>query len=162
MTDSRLCPQCGVPLASDAPQGLCPECLLRQEPSCQRTREATPPLSPTTPYSAGFTPPKPEDLAQHFPQLQIIELLGLAPSTVSKHMAVLHQAGLVETRKDGRWIYYGMTEEPELPCAQIALVMARDCLSGDRRIHDDARQLKHIRKMNRADLCVHYKTGTRS
>ena len=37
---------------------------------------------------------------------QIVEMLGLAPSTVSKHMAILHQAGLVESRKEGRWIYY--------------------------------------------------------
>ena len=30
---------------------------------------------------------------------QIIELLGLAPSTVSKHMSILKQARLVDTRK---------------------------------------------------------------
>ena len=29
MTAARLCPQCDKPLASDAPQGLCPECLLK-------------------------------------------------------------------------------------------------------------------------------------
>ena len=37
---------------------------------------------------------------------QIIELLQLAPSTVSKHMTVLKQARLVESRKQGRWTYY--------------------------------------------------------
>jgi len=42
---------------------------------------------------------------------QIIEMLGLAPSTVSKHMSILRQAGLVETRKEGRWIYYRLAEE---------------------------------------------------
>ena len=29
MSAARNCPQCGNPLSSDAPQGLCPECLLR-------------------------------------------------------------------------------------------------------------------------------------
>jgi tRNA A-37 threonylcarbamoyl transferase component Bud32 len=29
MTAARVCPQCGQPLSSDAPQGLCPECLLK-------------------------------------------------------------------------------------------------------------------------------------
>jgi tRNA A-37 threonylcarbamoyl transferase component Bud32 len=29
MTAARLCPQCEKPLAGDAPQGLCPECLLK-------------------------------------------------------------------------------------------------------------------------------------
>ena len=37
---------------------------------------------------------------------QITELFGLAPSTVSKHLSILFQAGLVESRKEGRWIYY--------------------------------------------------------
>ena len=37
---------------------------------------------------------------------QLIELIGLAPSTVSKHMSILRQARLVEARKEGRWVYY--------------------------------------------------------
>jgi ArsR family transcriptional regulator len=42
---------------------------------------------------------------------QIIELLGLAPSTISKHMSILKQAGLVVSRKDSRWVYYRLTED---------------------------------------------------
>lgn len=89
---------------------------------------------------------------------QIIELLKLAPSTVSRHMAVLHQAGLVETRKDGRWIYYRLADQPETPCACTALAMVRDCLATDGRIREDARRLKAIRKMSRDELCAHYRT----
>ena len=37
---------------------------------------------------------------------QITELFGLAPSTVSKHLSILFQAGLVESRKADRWVYY--------------------------------------------------------
>ena len=29
MTTARVCPQCGKPLPSDGPQGLCPACLLK-------------------------------------------------------------------------------------------------------------------------------------
>jgi DNA-binding transcriptional ArsR family regulator len=36
----------------------------------------------------------------------IVALLRLAPSTVSKHMAVLQRAGLVSSRRSGRWVYY--------------------------------------------------------
>jgi len=88
---------------------------------------------------------------------QIIKLLGLAPSTVSKHMAVLHQAGLVQTRKDGRWVYYRLAEEPALPCVRHALAMALECLGKDGRIREDARTLKGVRKMTREELCRHYK-----
>jgi ArsR family transcriptional regulator, arsenate/arsenite/antimonite-responsive transcriptional repressor len=44
---------------------------------------------------------------------QIIELLGLAPSTISKHMSVLKQAGLVVGRKDSRWVYYRLSEDKD-------------------------------------------------
>lgn len=89
---------------------------------------------------------------------QIIELLGLAPSTVSKHMAVLHQAGLVEIRKEGRWTYYRIAEEPDLPCARTALAMTLECLAKDERIRGDARRIKGIRRMSRDDLCAHYRS----
>ena len=89
---------------------------------------------------------------------QIIELLGLAPSTVSKHMAILHQAGLVETRKDGRWIYYRLAEATASPCVRTALAMALECLGDDAHTRQDARQLKRIRKMSRRELCKHYKS----
>jgi ArsR family transcriptional regulator len=37
---------------------------------------------------------------------QLIKMLGLAPSTVSKHMSILRQARLVQARKEGKWMYY--------------------------------------------------------
>lgn len=37
---------------------------------------------------------------------QIVSVLKLAPSTVSKHLAILEDAGLLESRKEGRWIHY--------------------------------------------------------
>ncbi len=37
---------------------------------------------------------------------QITELLGLAPSTVSRHMEILEHAGLIESFKQQRWVYY--------------------------------------------------------
>jgi ArsR family transcriptional regulator, arsenate/arsenite/antimonite-responsive transcriptional repressor len=41
---------------------------------------------------------------------QITALLELATATVSRHMSVLHAAGLVRSRKQGRWVYYGLAE----------------------------------------------------
>ena len=42
---------------------------------------------------------------------QIVELLKLSPSTVSKHLSILRSAGLVESRKDGRWVYYHLPKD---------------------------------------------------
>ncbi len=44
---------------------------------------------------------------------KITDFLNLAPSTVSKHMSVLKQAGLVESRKDSRWVYFRLAEESD-------------------------------------------------
>ncbi len=40
---------------------------------------------------------------------QIVSMLELAPSTVSKHLSILTNAGLLITRKRGRWHYYELT-----------------------------------------------------
>lgn len=41
---------------------------------------------------------------------QITEMLGLATPTVSRHMRVLQQAGLMKSRKDSRWVYYRLSD----------------------------------------------------
>lgn len=42
---------------------------------------------------------------------QIKELLQITGATVSRHMALLIQAGLVDSRKDGKWVYYRLQED---------------------------------------------------
>lgn len=39
-------------------------------------------------------------------QCELVEALGVSQSTVSSHMAILRRAGLVEARKDGRWMHF--------------------------------------------------------
>jgi DNA-binding transcriptional ArsR family regulator len=39
---------------------------------------------------------------------KLAERLGLAPSTVSHHMTVLVEAGLVAARPEGKWVYYAL------------------------------------------------------
>ncbi len=50
----------------------------------------------------------------------LIALLGLAQATVSRHLNLLVQAGLILGRKDGRWMHYrlpGRTARPEVRAA---------------------------------------------
>jgi len=84
---------------------------------------------------------------------QIVELLGLANSTVSKHMAILKQARLVDSRKDGRWIYYRLTDEEVLPEAAEATELLIRSLARDDTIREDARRLKEILKIDPEELC---------
>ncbi|MHC5039403.1 MAG: ArsR/SmtB family transcription factor [Planctomycetota bacterium] len=85
---------------------------------------------------------------------QIIALLELAPSTVSKHMALLHQAGLVNVRRDGRWRYYRLPGKSAPPATRSALKWIRDALAGNEVILRDARKLKSMGKTPPALTCA--------
>ena len=87
---------------------------------------------------------------------QIIEMLGLAPSTVSKHMSILRQAGLVETRKDGRWIYYHLADNA--PKSREILGWLQRHLKNDKRVLDDNKQLRRMQKMSKDELCQCYRS----
>ena len=87
---------------------------------------------------------------------QIVEMLGLAPSTVSKHLDVLHQAGLVESRKNGRWIYYRLPDAPSA-CVREAFDWLSESLGKDPRVIDDARRARTVLKMDKEELCCRYK-----
>jgi ArsR family transcriptional regulator len=84
---------------------------------------------------------------------QIIELLELAPSTVSKHMSVLRQARLVQGRKDGRWMYYRLADEDAPAQVNEAIAWVKKSLSPSERIREDAKRLKEILKIDREVLC---------
>ncbi|SPE48881.1 membrane hypothetical protein [Verrucomicrobia bacterium] len=68
MNTVRVCPSCGKPLSADAPQGVCPECLLK---AGMGTASGSEPSA-----EAGSAPPAPGEIAKLFPQLEILALLG--------------------------------------------------------------------------------------
>ena len=80
MAEKMKCPKCQAELPANAPKGLCPRCLLKAGMNNGGKGNKTGPLDnsdmgSTTP-PGGFVPLKPEQLAEKFPQLEIIELLG--------------------------------------------------------------------------------------
>lgn len=48
---------------------------------------------------------------------QIIAVLALSPSTVSKHLSLLKSAGLVNDRKEKKWVHYSLDRGSDDPCA---------------------------------------------
>jgi ArsR family transcriptional regulator len=55
---------------------------------------------------------------------ELIELFGLSPSTVSKHMSIVADGGLVDRRRDGKWTYYSLPLDPDAHVAHaIAAIM---------------------------------------
>ena len=84
---------------------------------------------------------------------QIIELLGLAPSTVSKHMSILRQARLVEARKDGRWMYYRLADRHAAKPVRDALAWLVRNLAETAEIVRDSKKLQKILNIEREALC---------
>ena len=89
---------------------------------------------------------------------QIMEMLGLAPSTVSKHLNVLHQAGLLESRKEGRWIYYRLPGRGASPAIRNIVKWLAESLASDPQIAKDAAKAKAVCDMSLDDLCCRYRS----
>ena len=84
---------------------------------------------------------------------QIIEFLELAPSTVSKHMSILKQARLVDTRKEGRWIYYRHADEDPSSMVNETLSWVCRSLIKEPSIKKEMKKLQEILRKDRAILC---------
>ena len=84
---------------------------------------------------------------------QITELFGFAPSTVSKHLSILHHAGLILSRKSERWVYYRLAGKSAPVAARKALDWVHRSLAGTAEAAADARKLKQILKTDLAVIC---------
>ena len=85
---------------------------------------------------------------------QVQAVLGLAPSTVSKHLAILKNAGLVEDRRDGKWIEYRLTSESHNPHAPHVLALLRGPLDRDAAVLADRKRLREIKAIPMTVLCA--------
>jgi ArsR family transcriptional regulator, arsenate/arsenite/antimonite-responsive transcriptional repressor len=85
---------------------------------------------------------------------QVIELLSLAPSTVSKHLSILKQARLIDGRKHGRWMYYRLADEDVPTVAKDAISWALNALGCDKRREQDAERLLQILTIDPEVLCL--------
>jgi ArsR family transcriptional regulator len=84
---------------------------------------------------------------------QITELFGLAPSTISKHLSVLHHAGLIFSRKSERWVYYRLPDKSASVIVREALDWAKKSLGKSNEVGADAKRLGKILKMDLKEIC---------
>ena len=84
---------------------------------------------------------------------QITELFGMAPSTVSKHLSILFQAGLVESRKTDRWVYYRLPDKTAPANIRGALAWVTKAIKTEPQILADTKQIKQILKTDLAEVC---------
>jgi ArsR family transcriptional regulator, arsenate/arsenite/antimonite-responsive transcriptional repressor len=73
---------------------------------------------------------------------ELTDVLGLTQSTLSTHLQALRAAGLVTTRRAGKWVYYALAPEP----AGLVENLFQHC-AGARHAaarHDDARLRRRL------------------
>jgi len=76
--------------------------------------------------------------------------LGVAQPTVSKHLKLLEDAGLVDFKKDGLWVNYHLTDGADSPYAAALLGNLRHWLEQDSQVAPLLERLPFIR---REDIC---------
>jgi ArsR family transcriptional regulator len=84
---------------------------------------------------------------------QITTVLNLAPATISKHLAALKTAGLLQQRRDGKWVYYRLAERVFNPYAGAFLALVRTALAEDPTIAEDCRVLAMVNAVPLQVLC---------
>lgn len=75
---------------------------------------------------------------------EITEILKLATSTVSNHLSILCDAGLVIGEKDGKWMNYRINTEPQNNLISSALLYLQFILEDDETIINDRRIISSV------------------
>ena len=76
--------------------------------------------------------------------------LDLAQPTVSKHLRLLEEAGLVSSHKDGQWVNYYITDGANSPYVASVLGNLKHWINDDPEIAELIERLPSIR---REDIC---------
>ena len=62
----------------------------------------------------------------------LMDQLGMAQSTVSYHMKILCESGIVVGRQDGKWIYYSLSSTGGRAAAELLLSLTTPDTEPDR------------------------------
>ena len=81
---------------------------------------------------------------------EIQAALELAQPTISKHLKILEEAGLVTYRKSGLWVNYSLTDGRSNPYAATLLGNLRHWLENDPEV---LRMTERLPEINREQIC---------
>ncbi|MCB2182129.1 MAG: metalloregulator ArsR/SmtB family transcription factor [Desulfobulbaceae bacterium] len=77
---------------------------------------------------------------------EMTAVLELAQPTVSKHMKVLEDAGLVDFSKQGSWVNYRLVQDDSNQYAQTMLIHMKKWLSDDKQVMDVIIRAKSVNR----------------
>jgi len=84
---------------------------------------------------------------------QIVAVLALSQSTVSKHLFLLKMAGLVKERQEKKWVHYSLDGSGGSPYARKMLAALKGWLNDDPVIARDRRREGLAREIGPEEIC---------
>ncbi|MEK6696301.1 MAG: metalloregulator ArsR/SmtB family transcription factor [Candidatus Deferrimicrobiota bacterium] len=84
---------------------------------------------------------------------QVIAILSLGQSTVSKHLFLLRAAGLINYRRDRKWVHYSLDRGSDSPYAGRMLRNLRGWLNDDPVIVKDRERAAMARAIGPMAIC---------
>jgi len=81
---------------------------------------------------------------------EITEVLGLATSTVSRHLSILRDTGFIIEEKDGKWVNYKINPHPSDNRVPSIIITLDFWIADDQFIISDKEKVQRI---NRYEIC---------
>jgi len=83
---------------------------------------------------------------------ELVDALQVSQPNASRHLKLMKAAGLVEERRDGRWVYYRLKDADHPLLNAIRCCIETVCCCAD--IQEDLRRLRARIRLRRGGKCV--------
>jgi DNA-binding transcriptional ArsR family regulator len=84
---------------------------------------------------------------------QVVAVLELSQSTISKHLFLLRMAGFVRERQEKKWVHYALAEPGGSPYARKMLATLKGWLNDDPTVGRDRKRGALAREIGPVEIC---------
>jgi len=84
---------------------------------------------------------------------ELSDALGITQSTLSTHLQVIREAGLVQTRREGKWVYYALKPEAKRLLKDVFGFFATELADAPQLRRDEARLKKRLAEREDGACC---------
>jgi ArsR family transcriptional regulator len=81
---------------------------------------------------------------------ELVDALRISQSSLSSHLQICRQAGVLATRKESRWIYYSLSTR----YSRLKRIFSELLLGSDEQLRQDARRLKKRLQLREGGRCI--------
>ena len=84
---------------------------------------------------------------------ELMQVLNMTQSRISRHVNLLKQAGLVKDRREGKWVYYSVNSQSFNPYATALLNLFSGWLNEDKVIITDRENISRAKRLSDPQCC---------